>query len=150
MYTLLLSAHNIVRWLILIAAIVAIGRAVIGWFGKKDWSAADNLAGVIFTGVMDLNVLLGLILYLFLSPVTQAALADFGAAMGNRTLRYFAVEHIAVMLIALVLAHIGRSAAKKATGAAQKHRSAAIWFGLSLLAIVALIPWDRPLWPGLG
>jgi hypothetical protein len=150
MYPFILTIHNIVRWLILIAAVVAIVKAFIGWFGKKEWSKADNLAGAIYVGLVDLNILLGLTLYLFLSPLTQVAFADFGAAMGDSTLRFFAVEHILGMIVALVLAHVGRVLSKRAAEVVKKHRAVAIWFSLSLLAILAMIPWNRPLWPGSG
>ena len=150
MYTFILATHNIVRWLILIAAVVAIGLATIGWLGKKEWSKADNLSGVIYVSLIDLNVLLGLTLYLFLSPLTRAAFANFGAAMSDDRVRFFTVEHIAGMIIAVILAHIGRSTARKATDALKKHRTAAIWFSLSVAVILLMIPWFRPLWPGLG
>jgi uncharacterized membrane protein len=150
MYPFILSLHNIVRWLVLIAALVAIVRAVIGWSGKREWTKTDNLAGLLYVSMMDLNVLLGLILYVFLSPLTtQAIFNNFGAAMSDRTLRFFAVEHLVGMVIALVLAHIGRSVSKKAADAVRQHRAAAIWFTISLLVILASIPWDRPFWRGL-
>jgi uncharacterized membrane protein YphA (DoxX/SURF4 family) len=147
MYNFILATHNIVRWLILVAAVVVIVQAFVGWLGKREWSKADNLAGIIYVSVIDLNILLGFILYLFLSPLTRQAFVDFGAAMGNPVLRFFAVEHIFMMLVALALAHVGRSLSKKATEPIKKHRAAAIWYTLSLLAILFMIPWDRPLWP---
>lgn len=150
MYSFILATHNIVRWLVLIAAVVVIVQAFVGWLGKKEWSKANNLTGIIYVSAVDLNVLLGLILYLFLSPLTRQAFADFGAAMGNPILRFFAVEHIFMMLVALALAHIGRSLSKKATETAKKHRTAAIWYTLSLLVILIMIPWGRPFWPGVG
>ena len=149
MYSFILATHNILRWLVLIAAVVAIVMALIGWLGKKEWGKNDNMAGAIYVGLVDLNVLVGLILY-FLSPLTRTALTDFGAAMSNETLRFFAVEHITGMIIALILAHVGRVLSKRATGAPGKHRNAAIWFIMSLLAILVMIPWERPILPGLG
>jgi hypothetical protein len=121
-----------------------------GWFGKKEWIKTDNLAGVIYVGLVDLNVLLGLVLYIFLSPLTRAAFANFGEAMSNSTLRFFAVEHIFGMIVALVLAHVGRMLSKRAMDTVKKHRAAAIWFALSFLVILATIPWGRALFPGLG
>lgn len=148
MYTFMLFSHNIFRWLLLVAGVVAVVMAFVGWLGKKDWSKRDNSVGLVYIILMDVNVLLGFILYLFLSPLTQAAFADFGAAMGNSTLRFFAVEHIFGMLLALVFAHVGRSFSKKAGEPLKKHRTAAIWFTLSLVAVLAMIPWDRPLLQG--
>ena len=37
------------------------------------------------------------------SPMTQAAFADFGGAMGNSVMRFWAVEHIFGMLVASLL-----------------------------------------------
>jgi len=151
MYPFVLATHNLVRWLVLTAAIVAIAWAVVGWLKKKEWTKTGDLTGAIFVGLLDLNVLLGLILYLFLSPITtQVVFANFGAAMKDNMLRFYAVEHIFTMLVALALAHVGRVLSKKASDAMKKHRAAVIWFTLSLLAIVVMIPWNRPLLPGLG
>ena len=150
MYPFVLATHNIVRWLVLIAAVAAIALAVAGWLGKKEWTKTGNMVGGMFVGLLDLNVFLGLILYFFLSPITQAVFANFGAAMKDPTLRFFGVEHIFTLLVALALAHVGRALSKKAGDAVKKYRAAAIWFTLSLLAILAMIPWNRPLWPGLG
>ena len=101
--------------------------------------------GLSYTIVMDVNLLLGLLLYILFSPITKAAFANFGAAMGDSTLRFFAVEHIFGMVVAVILAHVGRALSKKATEPVKKYRAAAIWYTLSLLVILAMIPWDRPL-----
>jgi len=145
MYPIVLTLHNLVRWVVVILAVAATVRAFIGWFGKKEWTALDNRLGVLFSSSMDVQLLLGLLLYFFLSPITRAALKNFGAAMSNSELRFFAVEHVTVMFAAVVLAHIGRMLSKKATEATAKHRLAAILFGLAILAIVSAIPWSRPL-----
>ena len=148
MYTFVLSTHNIVRWLLLIVELVAIVMAFIGWFGKKDWRNADDKTGLAYTILMDVNLLLGLLLYIFLSPITRAAFADFGAAMGVAELRFYAVEHIFGMVVAVILVHVGRALSKKAAEPMKKHRAAAIWYTVSLLVILAMIPWDRPLFRG--
>jgi hypothetical protein len=54
------------------------------------------------------------------------------------------------MVVALALAHVGRVLSKRAAEVVKKHRTVAIWFTLSFLAILTMIPWDRPLFPGLG
>jgi hypothetical protein len=96
---------------------------------------------MLLSASMDLQVVLGFILYIFLSPFTQTALQDFGAAMSNELLRYWSVEHVLLMIVALILIHIGRATSKVAEEATSKHRRAAIFFGLALLAILLAIPW---------
>jgi len=145
MYTGILHAHNGFRWLILIALVIAIILAFAGWIKKREWTKTSKTTGLILMIVMDIQFLLGLILYIFLSPMTKAAFNDFGAAMKNEMLRFYAVEHIFMMLIALVLVHIGRARTKKEMAGWKRHRTAAVFYTLSLLIILAAIPWDRAL-----
>lgn len=146
-YSIFLILHNLLRWIVLIIVVVAVGKALMGWFGKGNWAKLDDRLGIIVTTSMDAQFLVGLILYVFLSPLTTAAFQNFGAAMQDRVLRFFAVEHISVMVVAVVLAHVGRSLSKKATTDAAKFQRAGIFFALTLLAILAGIPWFRSLNP---
>jgi putative Ca2+/H+ antiporter (TMEM165/GDT1 family) len=92
---------------------------------------------------MDLQLLSGLILYFFLSPITKLAMSDFGAAMKDAGLRFYAVEHISMMLIAVVLVHIGRAKSKKAKTDSGKFKIATIFFLIALVLMLAAIPWDK-------
>src|SRR5690554_2334223 len=131
MYTGLLHTHNLFRWLILLGLLVAILFALTGWFGKKNWTRRDNLTGLLVSIFVDVQFLVGLILYFFVSPFTKAAFADFGAAMKNADLRFYAVEHSLLMLAALVLVHIGRSRSKKAVSSVKKHKIVDIFYGIA-------------------
>ncbi|HJW90438.1 MAG TPA: hypothetical protein VJ436_07340 [Anaerolineales bacterium] len=150
MYSFVLAVHNILRWVAIILAIVALARAYSGWLGRREWTATDRKIGVFFASAMDLQLLLGLILYIVLSPTTRTAFSNFGAAMRVADVRFFALEHILYMVIAIVCVHIGTAAARKATQAVDKHRQAAIWFSLGGLALLLGMPWFRPWLPGLG
>jgi hypothetical protein len=147
MYPFVLTVHNIVRWLVLIFGIIAIVKAFIGWSGKKEWRSLDNQLGLAFTISLDVQVLLGFLLYVVLSPITTNAFSSFGSAMSDSATRFFLVEHLLMMIIALVLAHIGRSRAKKADTDVSKHKNAAIFFTIAVLLIIIGIPWYRPLLP---
>jgi hypothetical protein len=156
MYGLVLTLHSILRWAVLIVGLAAIIRAFVGWFGNRGWEQLDERLGLIYTSVMDLQLLLGLLLYFVLSPLTRAALQDFGGAMANSVLRFWSVEHLLLMIIAVILAHLGRSLSRRTEAAKGKHQRAAILFTLSLLAVLITIPWpfmanfaDRP-WIRLG
>ncbi len=141
MYATLLTVHSLVRWIVLLLALLALARAVAGWSGARSWTPADDRAGRLFTTSFDIQVLIGLVLYVFLSPITTAAFSNFGAVMGDTVARFWAVEHITGMIVALALAHIGRARARKALGDAARHRTTAIFFGLSLVVILLTIPW---------
>lgn len=141
LYTIVLTLHSLLRWVIVILTVVAVVRAFRGWLGKQDWTAGDDRLGILFSSGVDLQLLIGLVLYIFLSPTTKAAFSDFGSAMSNTVLRYWTVEHILLMIVALALVHVGRATSKRAQAAAKKHRRAAIFFGLATLAILIAIPW---------
>ena len=152
MYATLLAIHNIVRWVVVILGALAVLRAFIGWIGKQAWIPADRKIGSFFTISLDIQMLLGLILYLAFSPYGLSAFRNFelSAIMGQSEMRFFALEHILFMVLAVVFAHLGTSLARKADKPNQRHRLAATWFGLALLLIVLGMPWARPLFPTFG
>lgn len=141
MYPLVLTLHSWWRWLVLAAGLVVLIRATAGWAGGRAWSRADHRLGGLFVGVLDAQVLLGLLLYGWLSPISWAALMDLRGAMSDSVARFWAVEHVFGMLGAVVIAHIGRGRAVAAIGDVRRHRSVALSVGLSLLVIALTIPW---------
>jgi hypothetical protein len=149
MYSIGLAIHNILRWAVLIFGILAIARAWMGWIGKREWTEKDRTLGMLFSSLLDTQLLLGLLIYFFLSPITQSAIKDFGNAMGINDMRFFAVEHVAFMILAVIFGHLGSILSKKAADSVNKHKRAAIWFSLAMIAILAGIPWWRPLIPGM-
>jgi hypothetical protein len=107
---------------------------------KKPYGKLDNATGGALVGISHLQLLLGLILYFGLSPVTEAAFADFGAAMKDKDLRFYAVEHILTMFIAVGLIQAGRIVSKKANDDAQKFRKMAIFTTGALILIISRMP----------
>jgi hypothetical protein len=144
MYNLVLTTHSWLRWAVLIAGLLAVIRAIAGVAGRRPWTPADDRAGFWFGTLLDLQLLLGLLMYFALSPITTAALQDFMGAMRVSVLRFWAIEHLFGMIVAVALVHAGRSRTKKLTDQAARHKAAATCFVLALLAILISIPW-----PGL-
>ncbi len=144
MYDIFLLLHSWLRWVVLILAIIVIIKSFIGWKGNKTYGKADNALSASFMGMLHLQLLIGLILYFFLSPITQAAFADFGGAMGDASQRYWAVEHILMMIIGVVVAQIGRTKSKKATLDSNKFKTAAIFYTIAIIIILSRIPFGDP------
>jgi hypothetical protein len=150
MYAVVLALHNILRWLVLALGVWALLRAYLGWARSGAWTPLDRTAGLFFTIVFDIQFLLGLLLYFAFSGLTQAALSDFSGAMASTDLRFFALDHPLLMLAAVILAHAGSALSRKASGDRARHQRAAIFYTLSLAAVLLAIPWSRPLLPWLG
>ena len=142
MYTGLLHLHSVLRWAVLVFLLIVIVKSFLGWFGNKEYSNGDRKLSLVAVSATHLQVIIGFILY-FVSPIVAAALDDMGAAMKNADFRYWAVEHISVMLIATVLITIGSAKAKRAAEAVSKFKTQAIWFTIGLILILSRIPWDR-------
>jgi hypothetical protein len=147
MNSLALGLHNLVRWLVIAVGLWATIRFWRGWLQKSAWSAGESTATRLFVIVLDVQLLVGILLYTFFSPLTRKAFGDIGAAMRDAPVRYFVVEHVVVMLAAIVIAHIGSARVKRATTDVAKFQTAALWFGVAIAAILGFVPWGRPLVP---
>lgn len=139
MYTLVLFLHSWLRWAVVITALVATGSTFVSRpSGGPD--PADKW-GLFFMISLDLQMLLGLLLYFALSPTTEAIMKNFSASMQDPVARFWAVEHIGTMIVAVVLAHVGRVLARKAPTPASKRTRLMVCFTLSTLLILAGTPW---------
>jgi hypothetical protein len=150
LYTFTLFLHSWNRWLILVAGVVVIASAIKGLTAKSKYSPFQKKLSMIFLSSLHLQLLVGLILYFFLSPVTMQALSNFGAAMKDSQLRFFAVEHAFVNLIAIGFAQTGSILVKRTVDSSSKHKRTLTWMAVALLLILAMIPMgmmgvDRPL-----
>ncbi len=144
-YTIVLSLHNLVRWIVIILAVLALVRAFSGLLRNREWTDTDRKTGVFFSSALDVQLLLGLLLYFFLSPLTKTVLSNFGAAMNNPEIRFFSLEHLLYMLAAIILVHVGSVISRRANPDAAKFRYAAIFYTLAVVIILIAIPWSRPL-----
>lgn len=84
-----------------------------------------------------LQLILGLILYFFLSPYVQFN----SKTMSDAVLRFYSVEHITIMVLAIALITIGYSQAKKKLESAQKFRAVFTYYLIALILLLAGIPW---------
>jgi hypothetical protein len=142
MHNTLLFIHSLLRWAIVLAGLWAVIRALKGVSGKTPYTGADNKAGLFFMIFLDTQLLIGLLLYFVTSSLGLKAFQDNGSAvMSNSLLRYFAVEHVFVAIVAIALVHIGRAKVKKATLDAQKHKTSLIFFAIAMILLLSRIPW---------
>ena len=153
-YGLVLFLHSGLRWALLLALLVVLARGLAGARRGRAWSRGDDIAGAVLVGLVDVQLVLGIVLLVFVGPVAAAFLADPRAAMANPVLRFFSVEHTFAMVIALVVAHLGRVLPRRAASPTLRHRRTALW-ALALLVILLIgMPWPflaygRPLLRGL-
>ncbi len=140
MYTGLLHTHNLLRYVIVILLLINLIKSFGGWFGKKSFSASDDKLSLFLLIGSHIQLLVGLVLY-FISPIVEASLSDMGNAMKEPALRFWAVEHIAAMIIGIAIITMGRIMSKKASSDLIRFRRQAIYFLLATVLIFSAIPW---------
>lgn len=141
MYQVILYTHSWLRWVLLLLAIYVIAKSIIGWSGNKNFTTRDDLLSILLISLFHTQLVLGLLLYFFYSPITLPAFSDFGAAMKNSYVRYWAVEHIFIMILSVVIAQVGRIMIKRSHSDRGKFRNSVIYFLLALILILSRIPW---------
>lgn len=85
--------HSVVRWLIVIAAVIAALKFTLGWLRGGAFQSIDRGLAAGFSGLIDLQVTLGLI-YLIWDGIAKTGFPTFR------------IEHAITMIIAAIAAHL--------------------------------------------
>jgi len=140
-YTGLLHLHSFGRWVILILLLVAIFRSATA--GNRPFTSGDRRNGTLLTIFADIMLLIGAYQW-YAGNWGYKQIKDLGGVgevMKNSTARFFAVEHLIGMLIAIILIHVGKMQSKRNITDRAKHKRTFIFYLVALLVILASIPW---------
>lgn len=141
MYIFFLALHSLVRWLVLVSLLFAICRASRGWLLNKNFGRFDNAVRYITATIAHIQLIIGLWLY-FISPIVNYFLHNFQKAIHERQIRFFGMEHITMMLIAVILITIGSVKTKRKISDVEKFKCMTIWYTAALLIILSSVPWS--------
>jgi high-affinity Fe2+/Pb2+ permease len=141
-YPIFVHIHSGLRWLVLLFIIAAIVNAGIKLYRKSSSDNRNNALNRLALIFMHLQLVLGLVLY-FISP---KVIFD-AASMKDNLLRFFLVEHIGMMIIAVILITIGYVKSKRAVDVFLKQKHLIVYYSIALLLILVAIPWP---FRGLG
>jgi hypothetical protein len=145
MYDIFQLIHKALFFVVMALGLAVSARAAMGLSSKTAFAESDRKLGLFFMISNHTQLLIGLILYLVLSPFGLNAITGLGMSevMKNPEYRQIAVEHISTNIVAIILITIGYSKNKRAFGDATKHRNALIFYGLGLILLLSRIPWDK-------
>ena len=122
--------HNYMRYAVLAIVAISIINALVKDFSKKPYSKTDGIINRIAVSSLHVQLLIGLVLYVnFIKAAVQVE-----HFMKDARLRYYSVEHITIMLAAVVIATIGSAKAKRAAEGKQ-HKT--IWV-FELVAVILI------------
>lgn len=141
LYSIVLWAHSYLRWFIIAGALAFIALTLVSWRRGGAFTAPHERLHRTLVGLVDTQFLLGLALFVWLSPISRAFFAAPKLGMKDSALRFFGMEHALGMLIAVAVLHMTRSWSRKAPTDMLRHRRACLGaVGFVLLAALS-IPW---------
>ena len=130
---MLVHSHSGLRWLVLGLLLYAIYNAL---SGKNIYEKRDKMINLFAMISLHIQLLLGLILY-----YTSGNVSFDSGWMKNAVTRFYGMEHLLGMLLAIIVVTIGRKMAEKQESTAQKNKKIAVWYTIGLVLILASIPW---------
>jgi hypothetical protein len=136
MYNGLVHAHSGLRWVVLVLIVAAIVQA----FSKGQAKLNNGNRKLAMFAMISVHVqlLIGLVLYGMGAADATLGKVQFGSeTMSNATIRFYTVEHLVGMLVAIAVITIGHSKAKKMAS----FKPVATYYLIGLLLILASIPW---------
>lgn len=140
LYNFLVHLHSVGRWIVLLLLLIAIFNSLVA--GQRPFIRSDARTGLLLVIFTDLMLLIGLALWFLGSRGYNIVKgSNMGEVMKDPFNRFFGVEHIAGMLIAIILIHVGKAQGKKRISDKAKHKRTLLFYVLALLIILASIPW---------
>jgi hypothetical protein len=145
LYGPILLVHSYLRWLVLVGLITVGVRSWLGWRKGRDWDEQDERLHFSLIGAVDVQLAVGPWLYIILSPLPHVFWADPEQGLRQPVVRFFGVEHITGMVLAILILHFGRAWSSRAmTDQPQRHWRVWTTTLAAFLIVVISIPW-----PGL-
>jgi NADH:ubiquinone oxidoreductase subunit 2 (subunit N) len=130
---ILVRSHSGLRWI----ALGLLTYAIFNALRKKGFYAkSDRMLNMFAMVSLHIQLVIGLILYF-----TSSKVSFVEGWMGNKVLRFYGMEHILLMILAIVLVTIGHAKAKRAPEPSKKHKTILLFYAIGLILIIASIPW---------
>ena len=135
--------HSGWAYVTLLILIFAVFNAFSGLASKRDFKDRDLRISLFTLIVAHFQLLIGFLAYFFSAQFQYLRENGMGAAMQERSIRYFIIEHPLMMILAMVLITMGFSKHKRKTTDTEKFKTLAIYYGIALLFVLSRIPWNQ-------
>ncbi len=136
LYTIAFNIHIYISTITLLSGIMTIVLSILGLTKKRDYSRIDGWTAVVFSIGLNFQLILGFIIYFTLRTNLEGAMWHVADTENDASLRFWAIEHIALMIFALFLTQMGRVFIKRTTQHIRKFRASMFYYGTALLLIL--------------
>jgi hypothetical protein len=136
LYTVAFKIHIYISAITLLAGIGTIVLSIQGWSTNRKYSSADRWSSLVYSIGLWFQLILGFLIYFTLRTSLEGAFWEVPDTENDASLRFWAIEHIALMIFALFLTQLGRIFIGRSTGAIRKFKASLFYYGTSLLLIL--------------
>jgi hypothetical protein len=135
-YSVAFKIHIFISTITLLTGIFTIALSIQGLIRKREYGRKDLVLSVVFNVALYFQLILGFLIYYLLRSTLEGPLWEVPDTQNDASLRFWAIEHIALMIFALFLTQLGRVYIKRSKGTSRKFRASLFYFGTSLSLIL--------------
>jgi len=135
-YSFAFKIHIVISSITMLAGIATIALSIQGLIRKRDYGRGDFGVSMVFNVALYFQLILGFLIYYLLRTAQEGPMWEVPDTQNDASLRFWAIEHIALMIFALFPTQLGRAFIKKSKGSFRKFRASLFYFGASLLLIL--------------
>ena len=136
LYTFVFKIHIYISTITLLSGILTQVLSIQGWIKKRDYTRFDQWSSLIFNIGLYLQLILGFIIYFTLRTSLEGAMWEIPDTENDASLRFWAIEHIALMIFALFLTQMGRVFIKRTAQPIRIFKASVFYYGTALLLIL--------------
>lgn len=135
-YSFAFKIHIVISSITLLAGLTTVILSIHGLIRERGYARIDLGASLLFNVSLYFQLILGFLIYYLLRSTLEGPVWEVPDTQNDASLRFWAIEHIALMIFALFLTQLGRVFIKKSKGPFRKFRASLFYFGTSLLLIL--------------
>ncbi|MCP4311913.1 MAG: hypothetical protein GY790_11675 [Bacteroidetes bacterium] len=136
LYTFAFKIHIYISTLTLLAGILNVLLSSHGWIKKRSYNKWDHGVSLTFNIALYLQLILGFVIYFTLRTSLDGPLWEVPNTENDASLRFWAIEHIALMIFALFLTQLGRLFIGKSSIDIRKFKASLFYYGTAVLLIL--------------
>jgi hypothetical protein len=135
-YSIAFKIHIYISAITLLAGISTLVLAIHGWSHRREFGRFDANSSLVFNIGLYFQLILGFLIYFTLRTTLEGSAWHVPDTENDASLRFWAIEHIALMILALFLTQLGRIFIKRSKLSLIKFKASLFYNGISLLLIL--------------
>ncbi len=139
MYKLVINLHIVISCIFILLAAVVLTRSIYRWIKGKKYNPVDNYLSISLILFLYIQLISGISLYFFLRPLLGDENLTLIEVNQRSTLQFWAIEHLSLMLFAILLAQVGRLFISKTQNDRRKYKNTSFYYGVSFVLVLVSI-----------